>query len=132
MQPTPFTFGQFVPLQTVNTNDFIDVTSLAESVGFHFPTVVMSQHAWFSVIDVPDSVVNLDKDALTRGVLRLARRAARQSPMSYCVAFTVCQPPTQRRCYVHHPVTLVAKIEQCAQHKPVLIIALEEEESELV
>ena len=129
MQPNAIsTFGQFVTHSVVNTADFIDVTALAKSVGFHFSQVVLSQHTWFTVVDVPDMAMSIDKDTLTIQLLRQVRRMARKTPMLSQVALTVCKPPTTTNCYVNRPVTLVARIETTSEQKPILVIVLEEEE----
>jgi hypothetical protein len=131
MQPTVLsTFGQFVTSSIANVADFIDVTAQAKSVGFHFPHIVMSQHTWFTVVDVPDMAKHIDKDALTIQLLRQARRAARKSPHSSHVTFEVCKPPTTTSCYVNRPVTLVARIDTSKKQQPILVIMLEEEDND--
>ena len=131
MQPNAIsTFGQFVTPSLVNTADFIDVTTLAKSVGFHFSQVVLSQHTWFTVVDVPDMAMSIDKDTLTIQLLRQVRRMARKTPMLSQVALTVCKPPTTTSCYVNRPATLVARIESNNPDEPILVIMLEEEDSE--
>ncbi|ANU39353.1 hypothetical protein [Vibrio scophthalmi] len=131
MQPTVLsTFGQFVTPSVANSADFIDITEPAHTVGFHFPHVVMSQHAWFTVIDVSDMAINIDKDALTIQLLRQVRRAARKAPHSAQVSFTVCKPPTTTNCYVNRPATLVARIDTSEKQQPILVIMLEEEEND--
>ncbi|MFM2588221.1 hypothetical protein [Vibrio sp. TBV020] len=121
------TLGQFVNVEPVSQDAYIDITTLAKNSGFHFSYTGMSQTAYYQAIDVPNCLAQSSPEGLTQRLLKLVWRAARKHPMQSQVTFTVCKPPTKDSVYVNQPLSLLASIEHNKQQEPILIITTTEE-----